>query len=126
MSEQNKRLIFLALLIAVVAAFFFFKESRKVFVLLVNPYTENEGIYTRQYGSKQQVLMFENSETARRYNQLLQKQGFSSLAVVEIIRGEIDLFCIQSGYECKLVRRGTQLVPPSDNAPDIPDEFTPK
>ncbi len=124
MSEQKKRLISFTLVIVVIA-FAFFKGSRKVFILVVNPNTENQGIYTIQYGSKQQVLMFENSENAKSYNQLLQKQGFSGLAVAEIIRGEVNLFCIQSGYECKFVCRGTQLVPPSDNAP-IPDKFTPK
>jgi hypothetical protein len=125
MNEQKKRLISFTLVIVVIA-FVFFRESRKVFVLVVNPNTDNQGIYTIQYGSKQQVLMFENSENAKSYNQLLQKQGFNGLAVAETIRGEINLFCIRSGYECKFVCRGTQLVPPSDNAPNIPDEFTPK
>jgi hypothetical protein len=125
MNERKNRLIFLILLIAVVAVPFFLKESRKVFVLLTNPHTQNEGIYTIRQGNKQQVIMFEKLEDAYHYDELLQKQKFSGLAIVEIRQWEVNLFCIQSLYECKLVRRGTQLVPPSDNIP-IPADLSPK
>ena len=43
----------------------------KVFVLLFNPGTENEGIHTLSMGDRHLVLMFEDEDDATRYSLLL-------------------------------------------------------
>jgi len=48
----------------------------KVFVLLFNPGTENEGIHTLSMGDRHLVLMFEDEDDAIRYSLLLEAQDF--------------------------------------------------
>jgi hypothetical protein len=97
--------------------------TKKVFVLLINPQSQNEGIYTISYQNTQQVLMFESEEEVARYNDLLKKQNFGGLVVEEINQWEIEAYCKTQRYECKLIKKGTQVVPPQENAPT---DFLPK
>lgn len=90
--------------------------SREVFVLLVNPYSQNEGIYSISHDNKEQILMFESREDAIRYNELLAEQDFAGLAVEEITQWEVNEFCKAQRYECKLVTQGTRIIPPQENA----------
>jgi hypothetical protein len=87
----------------------------RVFVLLFNPRTENEGIHTLTIGDRNVVLMFESEDDATRYALLLEAQDFATPAVEEFDSEEIEEFCQGAGYGCKLVPEGTLAVPPETN-----------
>ena len=78
----------------------------RVFVLLFNAGTENEGIHTIRMGDRNLVLMFEQEDDATRYALLLEAQDFPIPAVETIDRKEIEEFCEGVGYDCKLVPAG--------------------
>ncbi len=78
----------------------------RVFVLLFNAGTENEGIHTLNVGDKNIVLMFEEEDDATRYSLLLEAQDFMTPTVEPIDREEVEEFCGSAHYECRLVPKG--------------------
>jgi hypothetical protein len=78
----------------------------RVYVLLFNARTDNEGIHTLQLGDRNWVLMFEAEDDATRYALLLEAQDFLSPAVEAIDSDEVADFCAAAGYEYKLVPTG--------------------
>jgi Protein of unknown function (DUF3110) len=96
----------------------------KVFVLLFNPGTENEGIHTLSMGDRHLVLMFEDEDDATRYSLLLEAQDFLTPSIERLDRSEIEEFCEDANYEAAFVPRGFTptnqfdrflLVPPETN-----------
>jgi hypothetical protein len=87
----------------------------RVFVLLFNARTENEGIHTLKVDSRNVVLMFESEEDALRYGLMLEAQDFASPTVEAFEQEEIEEFCQDADYECKLVPEGTLAIPPESN-----------
>lgn len=87
----------------------------RVYVLLFNAGTENEGIHTIQVGDRNTVLMFEEEDDATRFGVLLEAQDFPSPSVEEIEEEEIKEFCRSVQYEWQLVRSGELAVPPEHN-----------
>jgi Protein of unknown function (DUF3110) len=87
----------------------------RVFVLLFNARTENEGIHTLKVDNRNVVLTFESEEDAIRYGLLLEAQDFASPTVEGFELEEIEEFCESSDYECKLVPEGTLAIPPESN-----------
>jgi len=77
----------------------------KIFVLLYNSNTENEGIHSIEYKGKTIVLMFEEKDDAERYCGLLEAQDFPIPSVESIEINEIKEFCKQCDYETRLVQR---------------------
>lgn len=84
----------------------------RVFVLLFNAGTDNEGIHTIRMGDRNLVLMFEQEDDATRYSLLLEAQDFPTPTVEAIEQDEIEEFCQGVGYDCKLVPAG--FVPQSE------------
>lgn len=78
----------------------------RVFVLLFNAGTDNEGIHTIRMGDRNLVLMFEQEDDATRYALLLEAQDFPTPTVESILREEIEEFCRSVGYDCKFVPAG--------------------
>ena len=78
----------------------------RVFVLLFNARTENEGIHSISIGDRNVVLMFAEEDDATRYALLLEAQDFPEPAVEAIDQDEVEEFCNGSGYECKLIPQG--------------------
>ncbi len=78
----------------------------RVFVLLFNARTENEGIHTISIGDRNVVLMFAEEDDATRYALLLEAQDFPEPAVEPIDQDEVEDFCSGAGYECKLIPQG--------------------
>jgi hypothetical protein len=71
----------------------------KIFVLLVNANTDNEGIHSINMGNRDIILMFEEEDDALRYAMLLEAQDFPAVLNVEALdREEIEEFCEASGY----------------------------
>ncbi len=77
----------------------------KIFVLLYNSNSENEGIHSIEYKGKTIVLMFEEKDDAERYCGLLEAQDFPVPSVEPIEIDEIKEFCKQCDYETRLVER---------------------
>jgi len=87
----------------------------RVFVLLFNAGTENEGIHTLKVNDRNVILMFESEDDATRYGLMLEAQDFSCPSIEAFESEEIEGFCQEAGYECKLVPEGTLAMPPETN-----------
>lgn len=107
-------------------------ESMRVFVLLFNARTENEGIHTIRLATpdgkeRNIIMMFESEDDATRYAMLLEAQDFHAPTVEELDSEEIEAFCQSSGYESKFIPEGfvpqspeerVFLAPPEANLDD--------
>ncbi|HIK36651.1 MAG: DUF3110 domain-containing protein [Geminocystis sp.] len=87
----------------------------RVYVLLYNPGTDNEGIHSIRIGNKDIILMFESEDDATRYALLLEAQDFQRPSVEPIDSQEVEEFCKEAGYEWKLVTEGMLEIPPERN-----------
>ncbi|MEM7725935.1 MAG: DUF3110 domain-containing protein [Cyanobacteria bacterium P01_A01_bin.45] len=91
----------------------------RVFVLLFNAGTENEGIHTIKVGDRNKVLMFESEEDAERFALMLEAQDFPTPAVEEIDAEEIKEFCTGANYDWEIVpSNGSLVIPPETNVDD--------
>lgn len=88
---------------------------KRVFVLLINAGSENEGIHTIQMGGSNKILMFEDEDDAMRYALLLEAQDFPAPSVEEFPAEEIEEFCREAGYEFECVESGRLEIPPENN-----------
>ncbi len=86
----------------------------RVFVLVFNARTENEGIHTIRVGDRNKILMFESEDDATRFALMLEAQDFPSPTVEAIDAEEIKEFCSSAGYEWELVLENGDLVVPPD------------
>ncbi len=77
-----------------------------VHVLLFDAGTDQEGIHSLELNGRTLVLLFEDRDDAERYAGLLEAQDFPVPTVEALDRGEMELFCSQSGYEPRLVPAG--------------------
>lgn len=98
----------------------------RVFVLLFNARTENEGIHTLRIGDRNTVLMFESEDDATRYAGLLEAQDFPTPTPEAIDSEEVEEFCREAGYDCKVIPEGELSVPPETNLEEMdwnPDDI---
>ena len=91
----------------------------RVYVLLFNAGTENEGIHTIQVGDRNKVLMFESEEDATRFGVLLEAQDFPSPSIEEINDEEIKEFCQSADYDWELIPTGHLAIPPENNIEEM-------
>lgn len=91
----------------------------KIYVLLFNARTENEGIHTVQMGDRNKILMFESEDDATRYALLLEAQDFPTPTVEVFDSDEIEEFCRQADYDWELIGEGELAIPPEQNVEDI-------
>lgn len=100
----------------------------RVFVLLFNARTENEGIHTIQVEDRNKILMFESEEDAARFALLLEAQDFPTATVEAMDAEEVKEFCETAGYDWEVVPEGALAIPPETNIeqtdwqPGQPDE----
>ncbi|BBA79885.1 hypothetical protein RGRSB_1457 [cyanobacterium endosymbiont of Rhopalodia gibberula] len=87
----------------------------KVYVLLYNARTENEGIHTVQMGDRTKVLMFEFEDDATRYALLLEAQDFPSPSIESLDSEEVEEFCRKADYDYELIKEGMLAIPPETN-----------
>jgi hypothetical protein len=102
---------------------------KRVFVLLFNARTDNEGIYTKRIGDRDMVLMFESEDDATRYSLMLEAQDFPEATVEAIGVDEIEAFCHQNDYDWELIEAGKLEIPPEENAEQTtwqPDDDKPE
>ncbi len=101
----------------------------RIFVLLVNANTENEGIHSINIGDRDIILMFEEEDDAMRYSLLLEAQDFPAAITVENLdRQEIEDFCESAGYSFYFISQDFRpsndfermlLVPPERNREEM-------
>lgn len=96
----------------------------RVFVLLFNARTENEGIHTIQVrdgqspasGHRNKVMMFESEDDATRYALMLEAQNFPTAAVEAFDSEEIKEFCQSADYDWEIIpNNGSLAIPPEIN-----------
>ncbi|MGH2414811.1 MAG: DUF3110 domain-containing protein [Microcystaceae cyanobacterium] len=87
----------------------------RVFILLFNARTDNEGIHTIQIGDRNKVLMFESEDDATRYALLLEAQDFPTATIEAINSEEIEEFCRSADYDWEIVQEGMLAIPPEQN-----------
>lgn len=90
----------------------------RVFVVLFNARTENEGIHSLKVGEQNIVLMFESEDDAMRFGGLLEAQDFPPCTVEGFDAEEIEAFCLGAGYEAKTIESGTLVMPPEQSLED--------
>ena len=91
----------------------------RVFVVLFNARTENEGIHTLKIGDRNTVLMFESEDDALRFGMMLEAQDFPPSSVETFESEEIEAFCEEADYDCKIVPEGTLAMPPEANVEEM-------
>ena len=83
----------------------FKKLIMKIFVLLYNPNTDNEGIHSIEIKGRTIVLMFEEKDDAERYVGLLEAQDFPTPSIELLNLEEIKDFCNRCDYETRIVTK---------------------
>jgi hypothetical protein len=86
----------------------------RVFVLIFNANTENEGIHTVRVGERNKILLFESQDDAVRFALMLEAQDFPTPTVEAIDAEEIKEFCESAGYDWELIPENSDLVIPPE------------
>jgi hypothetical protein len=92
-----------------------FADSMRVYVLLFNAGTDNEGIHTVQMGGRNKILMFASEDDATRYALLLEAQDFPPPTIEAMDSRDIEEFCQEAGYDSETVAEGMLAIPPEKN-----------
>ncbi|HLO87965.1 MAG TPA: DUF3110 domain-containing protein [Nostocaceae cyanobacterium] len=87
----------------------------RVFVLIFNAGTDNEGIHTVHINNRDRILMFESEDDATRYALMLEAQDFPSPTVEGMDAEDIKEFCQQGGYDWEIVPINGLVLPPEIN-----------
>lgn len=87
----------------------------RVYILLFNAGTDNEGIHTIQIGDRNKVLMFAEEDDAVRYAMMLEAQDFPEAIVEAIASEDVEDFCREAGYDWEIVEGGKLAIPPEEN-----------
>lgn len=87
----------------------------RVYILLFNANTSEEGIHTIQSGDRDKVLMFQEEDDATRFAIMLEAQDFPEPTVEAIDSQEIQMFCEKANYEWEIIEAGKLAVPPEKN-----------
>jgi hypothetical protein len=93
----------------------------RVFVLLFNARTDNEGIHTIREGDRNKILMFESEDDATRFALMLEAQDFPTPTVEGMDDEEIKQFCQETGYICEIIPADSDLVIPPEINVEQPD-----
>lgn len=86
-----------------------------IWVLLLHPRSDQEGIYTLQVQGENMVVAFEDQDDAIRCADYLAAQDFSALQPEAIAQDEVEEFCETAGYRLMVVPAGELFVPPEQN-----------
>lgn len=84
----------------------------RVYVLLFNAGSDEQGIHSLKISDRDIVLMFESQDDATRFALMLEAQDFPEPTVEEIDSEEIEAFCAETGYEARHIPEGELITPP--------------
>jgi hypothetical protein len=88
----------------------------RVFVLIFNAGTNNEGIHSIRVGDRNTIMMFESEDDATRFALMLEAQDFPTPTVEGVDDQDIIDFCKSAGF-------GWELVPENSNTVVTPPEL---
>jgi len=91
----------------------------RVYIILFNARTDNEGVHSLKVGDRNIVLMFKNEDDATRFALMLEAQDFPAAMIEEIDSQEVEDFCFEAGYDCQLIDEEMLAVPPENNVDDL-------
>ncbi|BAW97255.1 hypothetical protein NIES970_22060 [[Synechococcus] sp. NIES-970] len=91
----------------------------RIYVLLFNARTENEGIHTLQTGDRNKILMFEDEDDATRFGLMLEAQDFPSVSIEAMDEEDIIEFCRDADYDWQRIAAGELATPPEANVADL-------
>lgn len=86
----------------------------RIFVLIFNANTENEGIHTVRVGDRNKILMFESQDDALRFALMLEAQDFPIPTVEAIDAEEIKEFCESANYDWEIIPENSDLIMPPE------------
>jgi hypothetical protein len=91
----------------------------RVFVLIFNAGTDNEGIHSVRITNGQglegnQILMFESEDDATRYALMLEAQDFPVPTVEMMDADDVKEFCESSGYDWEIIPANSDLIIPPE------------
>lgn len=89
--------------------------AKRVYILLFNARTDNEGIHTIRVGDRNKVLMFESEDDATRFALMLEAQDFPEATVEAMDSEEIEEFCQGADYDSEFIEAGMLAMPPESN-----------
>ncbi len=92
-----------------------YDRDRKLWVLLYNVGSDNEGIYTRWENGRNRVVAFVQEDDAIRYAAMLEAQDFPCPQVEALPQSELEAFCQESGLETIVVEPDELLLPLEHN-----------
>ncbi|MFM2064342.1 MAG: hypothetical protein RLZZ507_4013 [Cyanobacteriota bacterium] len=89
----------------------------RVFVLIFNAGTDNEGIHSIRVGDRNTIMMFESEDDATRFALMLEAQDFPTPTVEMMNADDIKAFCEDAGFDWEVVPENSNLVitPPELN-----------
>ncbi|MEA5575794.1 DUF3110 domain-containing protein [Anabaena sp. UHCC 0451] len=89
----------------------------RVFVLIFNAGTDNEGIHSIRVGNRNKIMMFESEDDATRFGLMLEAQDFPTPTVEMMNADDIKEFCEGAGFDWEVVPENSNLVitPPELN-----------
>jgi hypothetical protein len=91
---------------------------KRVYVLLFNARTNNEGIHTIRIGDRDKILMFESEDDATRFALMLEAQDFPEATVEAMAAEDVEEFCRQNDYDSEFIETGRLELPPEANVPE--------
>ncbi|NET01798.1 MAG: DUF3110 domain-containing protein [Sphaerospermopsis sp. SIO1G1] len=83
----------------------------RVFVLIFNAGSDNEGIHSVRQGNLNKIMMFESEDDATRFALMLEAQDFPTPTVEEIDDQEIKDFCQGAGFDWELIPKDSNAIP---------------
>ena len=91
----------------------------RVFVLIFNAGTDNEGIHSIRISNAQgmegnKILMFESEDDATRFALMLEAQDFAVPTVEMMNADDVKEFCESTGYDWEVVAENSELVLPPE------------
>jgi hypothetical protein len=100
----------------------------QAWALLFKPGSGNEGIYSRQEGDTNIVLVFQEEEDAERYASMLSATDFPEAEATSIEIEGLLAFCNDGGHMLGMVPTGALVTPPEESVDDFdwqPDPMPP-
>jgi murein tripeptide amidase MpaA len=96
------------------------KQQRRVWALIFNYRSENEGIYTQSIDGREHVLMWQAEEDAARYGDMLtDAQDFPGGTTVEMETSTLLEYCKEAGHVPCLIPSSSVVIPPDANVEEF-------
>jgi hypothetical protein len=103
-------------------------QTNKIYVILTNPLTKDEGIHSISYLGNDNILMFESERSANIFLKKLLpqlKKNVFKVAVESFPQEEILTFCRSQRYVCQIIPEGVDIEPPTGFKPGVLDPKEP-